>query len=62
MDLLLHGVPPDDFDPGTLRFCIEESKNYIEADRDAQLIKQLTKSRGRFKFFNTVTHKADETN
>jgi hypothetical protein len=54
MDLLAHGVPPDDFDPTTLRCCIDEliaqkraaidGKDYIKADRLAQLIRQSQKA------------------
>jgi hypothetical protein len=54
LDLLLHGVPPEDFDPVTLRCCMDElaklkkeavaHKNYLDADRYAQLIKQSQKA------------------
>jgi hypothetical protein len=67
MDLLLHGVPPDDFDPSTLRFCIEElvalkknaidAKNYIEADHYAQLIKHSQKAADVSNFSIQCTHK-----
>jgi hypothetical protein len=49
VDLMVHGVPPEDFDPVTLQYCIGElmglkrqsvvAKNYVEADFYAQLIK-----------------------
>jgi hypothetical protein len=42
LDLLFHGVPPEDFDPTILKFCIErltalkvdaiQERNYLEAD------------------------------
>jgi hypothetical protein len=54
LDLLLHDVPPEDFDPVTLNACIDElqklkrdavaQKNYLEADYYAQLIKQSQKA------------------
>jgi hypothetical protein len=67
MDMLLHGVPPDDFDPVTLHFCIDElialkrgaieQKKYIDADRYAQLIKQSQKAADVSNFSIQCTHK-----
>jgi hypothetical protein len=53
MDLLFHGVAPEDFDPVILRFCIDRltvlkqdsiaAANYLEADYYTQLIRQVQK-------------------
>ncbi|OHT12779.1 hypothetical protein TRFO_17233 [Tritrichomonas foetus] len=54
LDLLLHGVPPEDFDPATLRCCIKQlqelkkdsvaNKNYREANYYSELIKSSMKA------------------
>jgi hypothetical protein len=54
LDLLFHGVPPEDFDPVILGFCIARltslksdairEKNYLEADYYAQLVKHSQKA------------------
>lgn len=54
LDLLLHNIPPEDFDPATLRCCIKQlqelkkdavsNKNYKEANHYAELIKASQKA------------------
>jgi hypothetical protein len=54
LDLLLHSVPPEDFDPPTLRRCQREllalkqdavaGKRYLEADFYASLVKQCQRA------------------
>jgi hypothetical protein len=54
VDLLVHGVPAEDFDPMTLKYCVQDlmnmkrdavsSKRYVDADFYAQLIKQIHKA------------------
>jgi CTP:phosphocholine cytidylyltransferase-like protein len=60
LDLLLRGVPPEDFDPVALGACMEElqklkrdavsQKNYLEADFYTQLIKRSQKAADVSKF------------
>ena len=54
LDLLLHNIPPEDFDPTTLRCCVKQlqelkkdavaNKNYKEANHYAELIKASQKA------------------
>jgi hypothetical protein len=69
IDLLFHGVPPEDFDPLILRFCIEKltilkrdsirDKNYLEADYYSQLIKQSQRAADIGTFSLQCTHKLE---
>lgn len=70
LDLLLHGVPPEDFDPVTLKCCILQlqslkkdsvaNKNYLEADYYANLIKQASKAADVANFSQQCTSKLNE--
>lgn len=67
LDLLLHGVPPEDFDPVTLKCCIAElnklkknaveEKNYLEAEEYAQLVKKAQKAADVSNFSSHCTNK-----
>ena len=54
LELLIHGIPPEDFDVVTLRCCIEHlnqlkddavaNGNYLEADEYARIVKKASKA------------------
>ena len=67
LDLLLHGVPPEDFDPATLKCCIRElqklkkdsvmNKNYREANYYSELIKASNRAADVAGFSSQCTQK-----
>ena len=67
LELLIHGVPPDDFDKVTLRYCVENlnqlkedaiaNGNYLEADEYAQLAKKASKAANSGSFSSVVSAK-----
>lgn len=70
LELLLHGVPPEEFDEVMLRCCVEElnllkkeavaNKNYLEAGEYSELAKRAAKAAGAGNFHSIAAAKLSE--